>query len=123
MGSGDLFSFYRHTFCAQIRVEIESSTTKICMFTTKIGVFTTISLYFHALIRFLPTFTLSIKGRTMMTFFSILLVLIAINAVLMIFSLNNAGHRSQKIDKDSINNVISKTYRINFTSSKYEEVV
>jgi len=58
-----------------------------------------------------------------MTFFSILLVLIAINAVLMIFSLNNAGHRSQKIDKDSINNVISKTYRINFTSSKYEEVV
>ena len=58
-----------------------------------------------------------------MTFFSVLLILIAINAVLMIFSLNSAGQKPQKIDKDSINNVISKTYRVNFTSSKYEEVV
>ena len=58
----------------------------------------------------------------MMTFFSILLVLIAINAVLMIFSLNSSGPKSQKVDKDIINDVISKSYRVNFTSSKYEEV-
>ena len=57
-----------------------------------------------------------------MTFFSILLVLIAINAVLMIFSLNSSGPKSQKVDKDIINDVISKSYRVNFTSSKYEEV-
>jgi len=58
-----------------------------------------------------------------MTFFSILLVLIAINAVLMIFSLNSSGPKSHKIDKEMINDVISKSYKVNFTSSKVEEVV
>jgi len=58
----------------------------------------------------------------MMTFFSVLLVLIAINAVLMIFSLNSPSPKSRKIDKDMINDVISKSYQVNFTSSKYEEV-
>lgn len=58
-----------------------------------------------------------------MTFFSVLLILIAVNAVLMIFSLNSSGPKSHKIDKDMINDVISKSYRVNFTSSKYEEVV
>lgn len=59
----------------------------------------------------------------MMTFFSVLLVLIAINAVLMIFSLNSSSSKSRKIDKEMINDVISKSYQANFTSSKYEEVV
>lgn len=58
-----------------------------------------------------------------MTFFSVLLVLIAINAVLMIFSLNSSSPKSRKIDKDMINDVISKSYQANFTSSKYEEVI
>lgn len=59
----------------------------------------------------------------MIAFFSVLLILIAINAVLMIFSLDSAGPKSRKIDEDVINDVISKSYRVNFTSSKYEEVV
>ncbi|MEO9894645.1 hypothetical protein [Aurantibacter sp.] len=53
----------------------------------------------------------------MITFFSILLVLIAINAILMIFSLNSVDTAEKKPEKDIINNVISKAYRVNFTSS------
>ncbi|MBM1106324.1 hypothetical protein JQC67_09270 [Aurantibacter crassamenti] len=59
----------------------------------------------------------------MMTFFSILLVLIAVNAVLMIFSLNSVDSTERKPEKEIMNNVISKAYRVNFTSSKYKEII
>ncbi|MGI9553109.1 MAG: hypothetical protein ACR2MT_18020 [Aurantibacter sp.] len=59
----------------------------------------------------------------MITFFSVLLVLIAVNAVLMIFSLNGVNPKGKKIDKDAINEALSETYRVNFTSSKYKKAV
>jgi|GEM_PF-6890252 len=59
----------------------------------------------------------------MITFFSILLVLIAINAILMIFSLNNIEPKVRKPEKESLNNVISRVYRMNFTSSKYKKII
>ncbi len=59
----------------------------------------------------------------MITFFSILLVLIAVNAVLMIFSLKSVNSKGRKVEKDLINDTLSKTYRMNFLSSKYKKAV
>lgn len=59
----------------------------------------------------------------MITFFSILLILIAINAVLMIFSLKSTDSKARKPEKELLNNVISKVYRMNLTSSNQENVV
>lgn len=59
----------------------------------------------------------------MITFFSILLVLIAVNALLLISSFNSVKPKRSGIEKDLINNAISETYRLNFKSSKYKEVI
>lgn len=55
----------------------------------------------------------------MFIFFSILLGLIAINAVFILFSFNSIDTDERKVEKNVLNDAISKIYRYIFLSSKF----
>ncbi len=59
----------------------------------------------------------------MMTFFSILFILIGINAMMMFFSFGNIGQKTKKSTKQTPNPSDSKIYPIDLISSKYKKAV
>jgi len=59
----------------------------------------------------------------MMTFFSVFFILIGINAVMMIFSLNGVDVKSRKSDSEASTTSDSKIYPIDLISSKYKKAV
>ncbi|MGB5555097.1 MAG: hypothetical protein WBM83_10605 [Flavobacteriaceae bacterium] len=59
----------------------------------------------------------------MMTFFTILFILIGINAVMMMFSLSGVDQGSKKSVSDTSDAQDSKIYPIDLISSKYKKAV
>lgn len=58
----------------------------------------------------------------MTTFFTILLILLGINALMMIFSLNNVRQNAKKLS-NNVTKSTGKIYPINFIASKYKKAV
>ncbi|WP_273566218.1 hypothetical protein [Maribacter halichondriae] len=59
----------------------------------------------------------------MITFFGILFILIGINAVLMIFSINGVDQKIKKSTDGDSETSTSKIYPIDLISSKYKKAV
>ncbi|WP_425236240.1 hypothetical protein [Ulvibacterium sp.] len=59
----------------------------------------------------------------MITFFTILFVLIGINALMMIFSLSSVGPKTKKSEGNARTSITSKIYPIDSASSKYKKAV
>lgn len=59
----------------------------------------------------------------MTTFFTILFILLGINGVIMIFSLNNAKQNVEKPAKNANTSTTSKIYPIDLITSKYTKAV
>ncbi|WP_282161298.1 hypothetical protein [Ulvibacterium marinum] len=59
----------------------------------------------------------------MITFFTILFVLIGINALMMIFSLSSVGQKTKRSEGNAKTSVTSKIYPIDSASSKYKKAV
>ena len=62
------------------------------------------------------------RGKQMITFFTILLILIGANAIFMIFSLSGASN-DKKIDAADDESDASTIYPLQTTSSKFEKAV
>ncbi len=59
----------------------------------------------------------------MITFFGILFILIGINAVLMVFSINGVNQKIEKSTDGNSETSNSKIYPIDLISSKYKKAV
>ncbi len=59
----------------------------------------------------------------MLSFFTILFILLGANAVLMLFSLNGASQKEQKTKEDTSYSSASKVYPIDLTPSKFKKAV
>lgn len=59
----------------------------------------------------------------MTTFFTILFILFVINALIMIFSLNEVRQKTKELRKNVSQSSSSKIYPINFITSKYNKAV
>ncbi len=59
----------------------------------------------------------------MMTFLSILFILIGVNAIMMIFSLNVFGQRERKSSNSFLEDHSSNIYPIDLVASKYKKAV
>jgi len=59
----------------------------------------------------------------MTTFFTILLILLGINALMMIFSLNSVRQNSKKSSNNVTKSTTEKIHPINFIASKYKKAV
>ncbi len=58
-----------------------------------------------------------------MTFFTILFVLIALNAIMMLFSLKNINQKSKSGQGELSNNTDAKIYPIDLANPKYKKAV
>jgi hypothetical protein len=59
----------------------------------------------------------------MMTFISILFILIGVNAIMMIFSLNVFGQRDRKSSNSFLEDRSTNIYPIDLVASKYKKAV
>lgn len=59
----------------------------------------------------------------MVTFISILFILIAINATLLVFSVNGSGAKKTKEPSKNIAGSAAKIYPLDLTTSKYKKAV
>lgn len=59
----------------------------------------------------------------MTSFFSILFIILGVNAVLMIFSLSGTGRKTKKTATGISDSSTSKIYPIDLISSKYKKAV
>ncbi len=59
----------------------------------------------------------------MMTFFTILLVLIGVNAIMMVFSLNVFDRQAKKKSNHIPKQSVTKIYPLDFVPSKYKKAV
>lgn len=59
----------------------------------------------------------------MMTFFTILLILVGANALFMVFSLNSVSSGGKKTEENTSKDVSSKVYPLNSLSSKFKKAV
>ncbi|WP_291870314.1 hypothetical protein [Maribacter sp.] len=67
----------------------------------------------------------SFKGanKLMMTFFTILFVLIILNAIMMLFSLKNINQKPKSIQGEFSDNSDAKIYPIDLANPKYKKAV
>ena len=59
----------------------------------------------------------------MMTFFTILLILIGANAIIMVFSINGVSTEAKKGNEESTESKPSKIYPLQNNSSKFKKAV
>lgn len=59
----------------------------------------------------------------MITFFTILFILIGLNAIMMIFSLKGTNHRTKKTTTTASTTSASKIYPLDLVSSEYKKAV
>ena len=59
----------------------------------------------------------------MMTFFTVILILIGANAIFMVFSLNGVSSGGKKEEKGSTKPTASKIYPLHSSSSKYKNAI
>jgi hypothetical protein len=59
----------------------------------------------------------------MISFFTILFIILGVNAVLMIFSLSGTGHKAKKTSTGISDSSTPKIYPIDLISSKYKKAI
>lgn len=59
----------------------------------------------------------------MATFFGILFILIGINAILLVFSVNRTGQKVENSAKDISESSTAKVYPLDLLSSKYKKAI